>query len=453
LIAGALSDFFAFHNTHTTADDRARALVASAFDDADTYADLDRVRWCCTTDKRACYPVFVEHQRRASLASRSDVGGGGGGGGGGIKVRFLGHLWKESWKQGEYPKSFLKPFDHDPAAKKRSAKALKSSDEAAAGSSPASDPEWNRGMLNQYLALLSKQDAFRGPHRLYHLRVEESYLKFALLQIRENRIQKERQQEQRAAARLLPCAGSDDDDDEDDDARDGSPSLSSGDPPLSQTSAATCASDAAAAAFGGCGGGGGGTFDIRARPRFVLRAGDQIRYVPPIDTADAKNIRTAFVAEVYDKKEDMVLLLSDGMYLSKEESVSVVGRWCRNKFVPSKDTTYYYLQHFRLDRSHNGRVDLRTQSDAMHEFVNDAAREVERTICEHARGEAAADNAAPPAETTTIHNSSSSRKRPRDDEEGGIATTANREGSTSAVPESCTNTNATRRSSRRVRRN
>jgi hypothetical protein len=441
LVAGARS------TSAFTADDRARALVKSEFDDVDTCADLDRVRWCCTTETRACYPVFVKQQWRASLASRSDVGGGGGGG---VKVRFLGHLWECNGELGEYPKSFLKPFDHNPAAKKRSAKGLKPSEEIEAGPSAAA-PEWNRAMLKRHLARLSKQDAFRGPNRLYNLRLEESYLKFALLQIQENRIQKEQRQQQQAAARLVPAAGSyDEDDDDDNDARDNSSSSSSGEPTFSQTSALTCTSGCATATSGG---GGGGTFDIRARPRFGLRAGDQIRYVPPIDTADAKNIRTAFVAEVYDKKEDMVLLLSDGMYLSKEESVSVVGRWCRNKFVASTDTTYYYLQHFRLDASHNGRVDLRTRADAMREFVNDTARQVERTICEHARGEAAADNVAPTAETATIHKSSISRKRPRDDEGSGITTTANREGSTWAVPESCTNTNETRRSSRRVRRN
>jgi hypothetical protein len=365
----------------TTAEKRAREYVEKDTTELSKCNKLSEVFWCFDKDKR--YPVVLAPP--AMLPRSSPRCKKGGKDGKMVGVFFLGMAYSHSWTDGLYSRTALKPFDFV-VESSRSGRSSSRTRWPLAGKRPPNKSDdarsddarhdaynynlpgetevrWNPALMDQYIKALAKHKNFRDPKTgvvdREKLEVERAYLKHALLRIRDNQASKEEQEKKKWQLELRELEKPELDDDGEWEDGDGDDSNYE---PASQQPSALCPSPSVtnrqrniSCAAGAvvvrmpCG-------SQPARPK--IRAGDHVRYIPPILVAATSNERVARVVKVNSKNDDVVLELSTGDLLGADDQVCVTHRVIRNGLVKIQPRFRPVREHF-LDQTRNGKAALK----------------------------------------------------------------------------------------------
>jgi len=304
--------------------------------------DLSEVRWLQTKTK--CYPVVLASQaeRHVPLSQGNKRS---------ASLLFLGHsVWGESWTEGSYPVKQIVPF-YDP----RCSEVLED------------DRVWHSKLLEKHLKALRGLKEFQDRVE-YKLQLQKSYLKYALIRIRENQMAV---REQAANAGSTYDEEVQNDSSSHDDAPEGESSVAV-EPACTTSSGSRVPQDAC----------------HNDKPLHPLRAGDAVEFIPPTERADCKNKRTAIIVTVHSKRDDVALELSDGTLLPPDHSVSIHARWLRGALRNHADKRYYCINEFRLDQSRNDKLDIESHSSSLAHFMENAQNDILRECRKHSAEEA-----------------------------------------------------------------
>jgi len=115
-----------------------------------------------------------------------------------------------------------------------------------------------------------------------------------------------------------------------------------------------------------------------------LRAGDTVRYIDPMKVAGTPGaVCQADITCVYPKRgRDIVLELSDGASLRREDRIQLVSRYLRGKSKPEPQRPYMLIDEYKLDCSMNGKFDGQSFANTMESFMKETGKQLEAAAVE-----------------------------------------------------------------------